>query len=232
MSDWCEVARRQRRYDKKSQGCRAQSGQRAPECSARQLLRAVVDPTRFDHWLVIVVLCRLEVFALRLSCEGSSDRDRDTGFGCIASCVPSPVCGSVWSLCLRAPIMHEWLNDGQKMMICSLVIERTAVTPRTRLEFICREISALMRHMTRRIFWQVVMPDMAQLPGPAEPTDMAAGLGRPQQERLIADPPPFEQPRALQRKSPSGYAWQVEVAAGELVMAASKLTCKELSAGA
>ena len=41
-------------------------------------------------------------------------------------------------------------------------------------------------------------------PGPAEPADkgtagMAAGLGQPQQRRLIPDPLPFEQPRALQR---------------------------------
>ena len=42
----------------------------------------------------------------------------------------------------------------------------------------------------------------------------------------------YEQPRALQRTSPSRYAWQVEVAAGKLVMAASKLICKELGVGA
>ena len=37
---------------------------------------------------------RLEVLALRLSCEGSSDRDRDRnrGLGCIAGCVPSLLC--------------------------------------------------------------------------------------------------------------------------------------------
>ena len=58
------------------------------------------------------------------------------------------------------------------------------------------------------------------------------GFGQPLQQRLIADPLPHEQPRALQRRSPSGYAWQVKVAAGKLVMAASKLTFKELGAGA
>ena len=60
--------------------------------------------------------------------------------------------------------------------------------------------------------------------GPAEPANtgtagMTAGLGQPQQQRLIADPLPYEQPRALPRRPPSGYAWQVEVAAGKLVMA-------------
>ena len=34
------------------------------------------------------------------------------------------------------------------------------------------------------------------------------------------------------RRSPSSCAWQVEVGAGKLVMAASKLMCKELGAGA
>ena len=72
--------------------------------------------------------------------------------------------------------------------------------------------------------------------GPAEPTDVGTtgvvGLGQPQQQRLIAGPQPYEQPRTLPRRSPSGYAWQVEVAAGKLVMAASKLMCKELGAGA
>ena len=34
----------------------------------------------------------LGVLALRLSSEGSSVRDKDRGFGCIASCVPSPLC--------------------------------------------------------------------------------------------------------------------------------------------
>ena len=48
-------------------------------------------------------------------------------------------------------------------------------------------------------------------PGPAEPADagtarMEAGLRQPQQQRLIADPQPCGQPRALQRRSPSGYA--------------------------
>ena len=93
--------------------------------------------------------------------------------------------------------------------------------------------------MTRRIFWQVVMSDLAH-PNRfvfAEKADtgtagMAAGLGQPQQQRLTADPLPYGQPRALPRRSPSGYAWQVEVAAGKLVMAASKLACKELGAGA
>ena len=61
---------------------------------------------------------------------------------------------------------------------------------------------------------------------------MAARLGLPQQQRLIADPLLHEQPRALPRRSPSSYAWQVEVAAGKLVMAANKLMCKELGAGA
>ena len=83
-----------------------------------------------------------------------------------------------------------------------------------------------------------VRHDTPEPPGPAEPADtgtagMAAGLRQPQQQRLIADPPPFELPRALQRRSPSGYAWQVELAVGTpLVMVASKLMCKELGAGA
>ena len=64
--------------------------------------------------------------------------------------------------------------------------------------------------------------------GPAVPSDtgtagMAAGLGQPQQQQLIAAPLPYVQTRAQPQRSPSGHAWQVEVAAGKLVMAASKL---------
>ena len=53
--------------------------------------------------------------------------------------------------------------------------------------------------MTRRIFWKVVMSDMAHLnllvlqnqhTGTA---GMAAGLGQPQQQRLIVGPLPYEQ---------------------------------------
>ena len=56
--------------------------------TAGKLLRAVAGPTRLltaprsskhvacdDHWLVFVVQTCLEVLALRLSCEGSSDRE-------------------------------------------------------------------------------------------------------------------------------------------------------------
>ena len=40
MSEWCDVTRRQPRHEKKSQGWRAQSGQRAPEwrCAACKVL--------------------------------------------------------------------------------------------------------------------------------------------------------------------------------------------------
>ena len=69
---------------------------------------------------------------------------------------------------------------------------------------VCRDISVMVRQMTRRIFWQVVMSDTAHLNrlALAEQADtgtvgMAAGLGQPQQQRLIADPLPFGQPRAL-----------------------------------
>ena len=86
---------------------------------------------------------------------------------------------------------------------------------------------------------EVAVSDMAHLnpPGPAEPANtgtagVAARLGQPQRQRLIADPLPHVQARALPRRSPSSYAWQVEVAAGKLVMAASKLMCKEHGAGA
>ena len=61
---------------------------------------------------------------------------------------------------------------------------------------------------------------------------MGAGLRQPQQQRLSSGSPHLGQPRALPRRSPSGYAWQVEVAAGKLVIAASKLMCKELGPGA
>ena len=47
-----------------------------------------------------------------ISCEGSSDRDRDRhrGFGCIASCVPSPLCCKPLSILLFRELMSEW-ND-------------------------------------------------------------------------------------------------------------------------
>ena len=74
-------------------------------------------------------------------------------------------------------------------------------------------------------------------PGPAQPANtctagVAARLGQPQQQRLIADPLLHVQPRALPRRSSSSYAWQVEVATGKLVTAASKPMCKEHGAGA
>ena len=98
-----------------------------------------------------------------------------------------------------------------------------SVPPRTRLGIVCYEIAMMVRQMTRRIFWRVVMSDMAHL---------NRLVLQPQQQRLIADPLPHVQPRALPRRSPSSYAWQVEVAAGKLVMSANKLMCKELGAGA
>ena len=44
-----------------------------------------------------------------------------------------------------------------------LVVESEAVPPRTRLGIVCCEISVMVRQMTRRIFWRVVMSDMAHL---------------------------------------------------------------------
>ena len=61
---------------------------------------------------------------------------------------------------------------------------------------------------------------------------MAAGPGQPQKRRLSAVPQPCGQPGGGQRRSPSGYAWQVEVVAGKLVIAANRLMGKELDGGA
>ena len=75
-------------------------------------------------------------------------------------------------------------------------------------------------------FRQVVMSDMAHLNRLIlQNQQRAAALVQPQQQRLIADPQANTQPRALQRRSPSVYAWQV-------VMAANRLMGKELGAGA
>ena len=121
--------------------------------------------------------------------------------------------------------MHEWVNGE--------------AVPRTRLEIVCHEISVMVRQMTRRIFWQVVMSDIAQLNRLVLQNQQTRALPawqqgsrQPQQQRLIADPLPCGQPRALPQRSPSANAWQVEVAVGKLVMAASKLMCEELGAGA
>ena len=106
------------------------------------------------------------------------------------------------------------------------------------LGIVCYEISVMVRQMTRRIFWSGdVRHGTSEPPGPAEPADtgtagVAARLGQPQQQRLIADPLPHVQPRTFPRRSPSSCAWQIEIAAGKLVMAARKLMCKELGAGA
>ena len=59
--------------------------------------------------------------------------------------------------------MHEWVNEDQKMMVWTLVLESEAVPPRTRLGIVCYEISVVVRQMTRRIFWRVLMSDMAHL---------------------------------------------------------------------
>ena len=75
--------------------------------------------------------------------------------------------------------MHEWVNEDQKMMVRTLVLESEAVPPRTRLGIVCCEISVMVRQMTRRTFWRVVMSDVAHLnrlvlqktPGPAEPAN-------------------------------------------------------------
>ena len=57
----------------------------------------------------------------------------------------------------------------------------------------------------------VVRHDTSEPLGPAEPANtgtagMAARVGQPQQQRLIAGPLPHEQPRALPRRSPSCVA--------------------------
>ena len=49
------------------------------------------------------------------------------------------------------------------MVVWTLVIESVAVPPESRLGIVCDEISVMLRQMTRRIFWQVVMSDMAHL---------------------------------------------------------------------
>ena len=59
--------------------------------------------------------------------------------------------------------MREWVNKDQKMMVWTLVLESEAVPPRTRPGIVCCEISVMVRQMTRRIFWQVVMSDVAHL---------------------------------------------------------------------
>ena len=61
----------------------------------------------------------------------------------------------------------------------------------------------------------------------AGPAGMAAGPKQPLQRRLSVDPQHCGQPGGGQWRSPSGYAWQVEVAASKLVMAASMLTSSQ-----
>ena len=71
---------------------------------------------------------------MRLSCEGSSDRERDRDTdrdraqetetevlgALVAACHPlcvAPVCLVRWSLCLRTPFVHGWVNDDPKMIV-------------------------------------------------------------------------------------------------------------------
>ena len=129
--------------------------------------------------------------------------------------------------------MFEWKNgcenDEQKMLAWSLVIASRSLP---------RDLRADAPHdHTLLLAGGYDGHGSSESSVPAEPAStanarMGAGLKQPQQQRLIADSPPCAQPRALPRRSPSGYAWQVEVAAGKLVIAASKLMCKELGLGA
>ena len=71
---------------------------------------------------------------------------------CLLRAIPS-----VWFLFLLccgpcAPFMHEWVNEDEMMMVWTLVLESEAVPPRTRLGFVCYEISVMVRRMTDASF--------------------------------------------------------------------------------
>ena len=115
------------------------------------------------------------------------------GFGCIASCVPSTLCGSCLS-CATAPLLAHSVQ--------ARMVKRRS------------EDSFMVRQMTRRIFWQVVMSEMAhvnrlvlQNKQTRALPEWQQGSGSRSNNGLIADPLPHEQPRALPRRSPSAYAW-------------------------
>ena len=109
--------------------------------------------------------------------------------------------------------MHEWANEDLKMMVWTLVLG-------DRLLRDLRDSAA--NDQTHLLAGGDVRHGTSQPPGPAEPADtgtagMAARLGQPQQQRLIAGPLPCGQPRVLPRRSPvelcvagrgcSGVSW-------------------------
>ena len=139
----------------------------------------------------------------------------------------------------RSPFMHEWVNDeAEDDGLVTGCRERSRPAEDQAGDRLLRDLSdSAANEQTHLLAGRDVRHGTSEPPGPAESANtgtagMAAWLGQPQQQQLIADPLPQEQPRALPRRSPSGCSWQVEVAAGKLVMAASKLMCKELCAGA
>ena len=150
----------------------------------------------------------LEVLALRLSCEGSSgrDRDRDRGFGCIAGpsvwllfvlcCGPLACAHSVHARMGKRRSEDDGLDTG---------FGEGSRPAEDQAGIVCYEISVMVPQMTRRIFWTEVTSDMEHLNRLVLQNQQTQALlewqQQPQQQRLIAGPLPYEQPRALPRRS-------------------------------
>ena len=97
-----------------------------------------------------------------------------------------------------------------------------------------------MRHVTVRIFWPVAMADMVrlnrlflqQLQVQALPEWRQDPGSRRRDGRVLFHNPADNLVAGGQRRSPSDYAWQDEVAAGKLVVAANRRMGKEVDGGA
>ena len=117
--------------------------QRPQEGSCVRLL----DPTRLliaprscrhfacdDHWLVIVVQFCLEVLALRLSCEGSSDRDGDRDIQTYRHTDRDRQTVACHPLCVASvPLpfwMSEWCEVTRPGMACAVWIASSRVAVR------------------------------------------------------------------------------------------------------
>ena len=127
-----------------------------------------------------------------------TETDRERGFGCIACCVPSPLCGSCLS-CATVPLLAHSVHarmvkrrsEDDGLLPCFSDCSRPAKDQAGgRLPRNLRDGAA--HDQTYLLAGVDVRHGTLELPGLAEPADariarMAAWLRQPQQQRLIAD---------------------------------------------
>ena len=138
--------------------------------------------------------------------QRQTERDRDRGSGCIARCVPSPLCGTCLSCAtVRFACAHSvHARMGKRRSDDDGLV--TGFRKRSRPaedqagDRLLRDLrDGAANDQTHLLASGDVRHGTSEPPGPEEPADtgtagMAAGLGQPRQQRQIAGPLPCEQP--------------------------------------